>query len=72
MDPWEGLFGPAIAEAGAIQDWPSRVHAFRDIAAQIGKANEEMISSCDSVLGVLDGAEMDSDIASEIGFTAAL
>ena len=53
LDPWEGPFGPAIAEASTIQDWPARVAAFRTIAAQIGKANEEMIRSCDLVLGVL-------------------
>ena len=43
-----------------------------EIAAQIGKANEEMIRSCDIVLGVLDGPELDSGTASEIGFAAAL
>lgn len=46
LDPWEGPFGPAIAEASAMQDWPSRVAAFKDIAMKIGKANEEMIRSC--------------------------
>lgn len=72
LDPWEGPFGPAIAEASAIQDWPSRVRAFEDVARQIGKANEEMIRTCDIVLGVLDGAELDSGTVSEIGFAAAL
>ncbi|MBI5572909.1 MAG: nucleoside 2-deoxyribosyltransferase [Desulfomonile tiedjei] len=72
LDPWEGPFGPDIAEASAIQDWPDRVTAFKTIAAQIGKANEEMIRSCDIVLGVLDGAELDSGTVSEIGFAAAL
>jgi nucleoside 2-deoxyribosyltransferase len=72
LDPWEGPFHTAIAEASAIQDWPSRVAAFKDIAARIGKANDEMIRSCDVVLGVLDGAELDSGTVSEIGFAAAL
>lgn len=72
MDPWEQTYHSAIEEAGAIQDWSSRVQAFRKIAAGIGKANEEMIRSCDIVLGVLDGAELDSGTVSEIGFAAAL
>lgn len=72
LDPWDGEYGTAIAEAGGIQDWPTRVQAFKDIAAQIGKANEEMIRSCDILLGVLDGAEVDSGTASEIAFAAAL
>ncbi len=72
LDPWEQKYHSAIKEAGAIQDWSSRVQAFKDIAVQIGKANEEMIRSCDVVLGVLDGAELDSGTVSEIGFAAAL
>lgn len=72
LDPWEGPFHDAIVEASTIQDWPSRVSAFKEIAAQIGKANEEMIRSCHILLGVLDGAELDSGTASEIGFAAAL
>lgn len=72
LDPWEGAFGEAIQEAATIQDWPARVAAFKMIAGQIGKANEDMIRSCDVVLGVLDGPELDSGTVSEIGFTAAL
>ena len=72
LDPWEGPFRPAIEEASAIHDWSARITAFKQIAEQIGKANEEMIRSCDMVLGVLDGTEMDSGTASEIGFGAAL
>lgn len=72
LDPWEGPFGPAIEGASAIQDWPARTMAFKQIAAKIGKANEGMIRSCDAVLGMLDGPEVDSGTASEIGFAAAL
>jgi nucleoside 2-deoxyribosyltransferase len=72
LDPWEGPFRPTIEEASAIREWPARVAAFKEIAAQIGKANEAMIRSCDAVLGVLDGAELDSGTVSELGFAAAL
>ncbi len=72
MDPWKGPFGPAIAEARTIRDWPTRVAAFKTIAAKIGKANEEMIRACDIVLGVHDGSEVDSGTASEIGFAMGL
>jgi nucleoside 2-deoxyribosyltransferase len=71
-DPWEQPFRPTIEEASAIREWPARVAAFKAIAAQIGKANENMIRSCDIILGVLDGAELDSGTVSEIGFAAAL
>jgi nucleoside 2-deoxyribosyltransferase len=39
---------------------------------RIGKANEDMIRSCDAVLGVLDGAELDSGTVSEIGLGAGI
>ncbi len=72
LDPWEQTYHSAIEEAGAIQDWTARVAAFRDMARQIGKANDDMIRSCDVVLGVLDGAELDSGTVSKIGFAAAV
>lgn len=72
LDPWNPKFHNIIEEAKAIHEWPARITAFQDIARQIGKANEQMIRSCDVVLGVLDGPELDSGAASEIGFAAGL
>jgi nucleoside 2-deoxyribosyltransferase len=72
LDPWEEPCREAIEKVSTIQDWPARVEAFKDIAGQIGRANEDMIRSCDIVLGVLDGTELDSGTVSEIGFAAAL
>jgi nucleoside 2-deoxyribosyltransferase len=68
LDPWEQPFHGAIEQAHTITDWPARVEAFKRIAARIGKANESMIRSCDIVFGVLDGPEVDSGVASEIGY----
>ncbi len=71
FDPWaKTLFHGAIGKARAITDWPARIEAFRTIAQQIGKSNHDMILACDIVLGVLDGTEVDSGVASEIGFGA--
>lgn len=72
LDPWDPKFHMVIEEANAVQDWPARIAAFKKIARQIGKANEYMIRSCDVVLGVLDGPELDSSTVSEIGFAAGL
>lgn len=72
LDPWDGPFRPAIEEASAIQDWSTRITAFKQIAGEIGKSNEDTIRSCDVVFGVVDGPEVDSGTASEIGFAAAL
>lgn len=72
LDPWEQPFRPEIEEAGSIRDRHAGIEAFKKIAGEIGKANEDMIRSCDLVLGVLDGPELDSGTVSEIGFAAAL
>jgi nucleoside 2-deoxyribosyltransferase len=72
LDPWNPRFHNIIEEARTIHEWPARVTAFRNIARQIGKANEDMIRSCDIILGVLDGPELDSGTVSEIGFGAGL
>jgi nucleoside 2-deoxyribosyltransferase len=72
LDPWEHSFRPTIGEAGAIRDWQARVENFSQIAREIGQANEKMMRSCDAVLSVLDGAELDSGTVSEIGFGARI
>jgi len=72
LDPWNPKFHNIIEEARAIQDWSARIAAFQDIARLIGKANENMIRSCDVILGVLDGLELNSGTVSEIGFAAGL
>jgi nucleoside 2-deoxyribosyltransferase len=72
LDPWDPKFHNVIKKAKAVQDWPAQIAAFKEIAGQIGRANEDMIRSCDVVLGVLDGPELDSGTVSEIGFAAGL
>jgi nucleoside 2-deoxyribosyltransferase len=72
LDPWEEHYGDEIEQAGSIGDWQARVAAFRRTAERIGRANEDMIRSCNLVLGILDGPELDSGTVSEIGFAAAL
>jgi nucleoside 2-deoxyribosyltransferase len=73
FDPWEQQqFAAAIDAALKESAYPAKVAAFRTIACQIGACNEEGIRSADIVVAVLDGAEIDSGTASEVGFAAAL
>jgi nucleoside 2-deoxyribosyltransferase len=73
FDPWEQKqFLPKIAAAFEIQAFPERVSAFRRISSAIGGCNEDGIRGADIVFAVLDGAEIDSGTASEIGFGSAL
>jgi nucleoside 2-deoxyribosyltransferase len=45
--------------------------AWRQLNPQIGKGNQEAIDSCDAVLANLDGQDVDSGTAAEIGYAFA-
>jgi nucleoside 2-deoxyribosyltransferase len=66
LDPWPS--GSAIiAEAAAETD-----DELADMNDRIGEANADMIRRCDAVLALLDGTDVDSGTAAEIGFASAL
>ena len=60
-------FGPAIEAAYA----DGSNEAFAKLADTIAEANEAGIDSCDAVLGVLDGAQVDDGTAWELGYAVA-
>lgn len=67
LDPWH-ILGTPVAERntrppGGAAEAGARV---------IGEQNEAMLRSCKGVLAILDGADVDSGVAAEIGFAAAL
>ncbi|BDV43770.1 2-deoxyribonucleoside glycosidase [Geotalea uraniireducens] len=73
FDPWQqNQFDGEIARARALTDVAGQVAAFRRLAAGIGRVNEEGIRAATLVFAILDGAELDSGTASEVGFGAAL
>ncbi|HEY6838552.1 MAG TPA: nucleoside 2-deoxyribosyltransferase [Geobacteraceae bacterium] len=73
FDPWDQTeFAAAIGHAHSLAGYGDRCEAFADIAAGIGRINEEGIRGAGILLAVLDGAEVDSGTASELGFAAAL
>ena len=73
FDPWEQKqFAARIESASRENDYAARVAAFGEIARQIGSCNEDGIRWADFLLAVLDGAEVDSGTAAEVGFGSAL
>jgi nucleoside 2-deoxyribosyltransferase len=73
FDPWEQQqFAGRIADAFREMNYPARVAAFGEIAREIGSCNEAGIRWADTLLAVLDGAEVDSGTAAEVGFGSAL
>jgi nucleoside 2-deoxyribosyltransferase len=70
LDPWavQGPPGGIAGTPGSTQ----RLAALRTMNRQIGRRNAEMIRRCAAVLAVLDGSDVDSGTAAEIGYAAAL
>jgi nucleoside 2-deoxyribosyltransferase len=71
--PWDQTqFAEELERIPFISDFQTRVDAYKEVAAKIGTVNEDGIRRCDVLLAVLDGLEVDSGTASELGFAAAI
>jgi nucleoside 2-deoxyribosyltransferase len=71
LDPWE--VPRTIAEAFSLPKAdPRRPAALRTANRAAGKRNASMIAGADAVLAILDGTDVDSGTAAEIGYAAAL
>jgi nucleoside 2-deoxyribosyltransferase len=75
LDPWEdpdGAVDRAFADAFALPAASERQDALRSLNRRIAAANVDRIRAADAVLAFLDGTDVDSGTAAEIGFAAAL
>ena len=72
LDPWAGGAVIEAALANATADDAERVDALRRANDEVGRANADMIEMSDAVFAVLDGTDVDSGTAAEIGYAAAL
>jgi nucleoside 2-deoxyribosyltransferase len=73
-DPWaddDGAIAARFTAAYAL-DEPAQHEALRALDRELGAANEALIRRADALLAVLDGTDVDSGTAAEIGFAAAL
>ena len=71
LDPWESgmtIFMPWFM----LPEGPERDAALPEANRKAGEANCEMIRQAAAVLAVLDGTDVDSGTAAEIGYAAAL
>ena len=48
-----------------------RIDAWRKLNFEIGQKNQHAIDECDAVVAVLDGSDVDSGTAAEIGYAFA-
>ena len=70
LDPWDVVEEIAAVFALPVGD-PHRVEQLPGVNRRIGARNAEMIRECSGVLALLDGSDVDSGTAAEIGYAAA-
>ena len=69
LNPWDDhRHADALAAAMALPGYDERVAALHSVNTAIGAGNLEKIDESDGVIAILDGVDVDSGTASEIGF----
>ena len=72
-NPWDDhRFDDEFAQIAQITAHKERVDRLHAINHQLGQGNEARIRSCAALIAVLDGVDVDSGTAAEIGFAYAL
>jgi nucleoside 2-deoxyribosyltransferase len=71
LDPWTSTNRSAIDRVVAMPYGPERRDAWRRLNSEIGLTNRDAIDRADAVVAVLDGTDVDSGTAAEIGYACA-
>lgn len=73
LNPWDDQrFADDIRRATTIENRDERLALWRTINHGLGSKNEASIREADGMVAVLDGVDVDSGTAAEIGFAYAL
>jgi nucleoside 2-deoxyribosyltransferase len=72
IDPWKMAPLDRIEAVQRMSPGPDRIREWKEINRIIGKTNEAGIRRSDGLIAVLDGSDVDSGVAGEIGFGAGL
>lgn len=73
-DPWASSsdLEEELRKASALADPPARRRELHRLSMRIAERNASLLRSCGRVLAVLDGPDVDSGTASEIGYAFGL
>ena len=72
LDPWVLTADKVIKTATSLPYGQKRKDKWQEVNKVIGKNNADAIEKCDLIVAVLDGVDVDSGTASEIGYGSAL
>ena len=70
LDPWVDE-GGVVAAALSTASGPERIRALSEMSRLIGARNRRLLDEAAVVFAVLDGSDVDSGVAAEIGWAAA-
>lgn len=70
INPWKisTTEGKEIYETNNLESIYQRIIKLQEINKKIGRNNENSIKECDFIFAILDGTDVDSGTASEIGY----
>jgi nucleoside 2-deoxyribosyltransferase len=71
IDPFKLTKKSKIQAIAKLSSLDEQRNAWRELNPQIGKGNQKAIDNCDVVLANLDGQDVDSGTAAEIGYAFA-
>ncbi len=71
LDPWTLTDEKPVEEANALPFGPEQRNRWQTLNRQIAKTNFEAIDSSQAVVAVLDGTDVDSGTACEVGYAYA-
>lgn len=72
IDPWTLTPQSVIQKATSLPYGDAKRKAWQKANIIVGRNNADAIRDCDIIVAVLDGTDVDSGTAAEIGFGAAL
>ena len=71
LDPWTLTEAAKIQAVQSMAYGPAKREAWRTLNLEMGATNRAAIDTADAVLAVLDGTDVDSGTAAEIGYAFA-
>jgi len=72
LNPWDDQrFADEFGALSRENDWGARTRRLGEINQELGRANAASIDAADGVFAVLDGVDVDSGTAAEIGYAFA-
>jgi nucleoside 2-deoxyribosyltransferase len=71
LDPWSLTPQSEVDAVANMPEGPGRREAWRKLNVKIAARNAAALDECDAVLAILDGTDVDSGTAAEIGYAFA-